>query len=269
MVYGSALLAGGVGYKQSGCLQKLEINVPISGLDRRLNNFKIGIMSDFHDGSWGNSRLIGKAVGHLMALKPDVICLLGDYVDGASHLRKNTLKERPIFNELAKLSAQHGVYAVLGNHDHWIDAPMVTRHLNTENIHVLQNEHKQLANGLVLAGVDDYWEGPSKPRLALKGLAKHQPTVLLSHNPDISHELDKNTPVDIILAGHTHGGQIRIPFCKWAPWVPCSPRYRGQSGLIKERDNLFTFITKGVGTFFLPVRLFCPPDIALLKIFRA
>ena len=264
--YSSIFLSGGLGYQQAGDIETLSVNIPIKGFPNPLQDFTIGILADLHAGAWGNREIITKAIDLLMDTKPDVICLLGDYVDGTkSHDSNNMAKALFVFDELARLSAPGGVYAVLGNHDHWIDANMVIQLLEKNSIRVLNNEHRQLSNGLVIAGVDDYWEGPANPQKALQGIRQDQPTILLSHNPDINTYLAETSPVDLVLSGHTHGGQIRIPFCHRAPWVPSSPKYRGPSGLIRETKDRSTFISKGVGTFLLPVRLFCPPDVSLLR----
>lgn len=266
-VYSGIFLSGGLGYRQSQNLERISIDVPIPNLPNPVSNFTIGILSDFHAGVWGNSKIIGEAIDLMQEAKPDIICLLGDYVDGAlSHDSSAIQNSLFIFDELARLSAPLGIFAVLGNHDHWINAEVVTQLLEKINITVLDNQNIQLPNGLFLAGVDDYWEGPDKLQDALRGLEQDQPTILLSHNPDINQNLVKTDSVNLVLSGHTHGGQIRVPFCNWAPWVPCSPRYRGPAGLLWESKQRATFISKGVGSFLLPLRLFCPPDIAILKL---
>jgi predicted MPP superfamily phosphohydrolase len=134
---------------------------------------------------------------------------------------------------------------------------------------VLDNQAVRLPNGLALAGVDDYWEGPSEPSKAMRGLGGESAVILLSHNPDVNLQLATDKGVKLVLSGHTHGGQIRVPLFNLAPWVPCSPKYRGASGIIRETQHRWTFITKGVGTFFVPVRLFCRPDVGILRLTRA
>ena len=135
---------------------------------------------------------------------------------------------------------------------------------------ILDNQAVHLPNGLALAGVDDYWEGPSEPSKAMRSLDGESAVILLSHNPDVNLQLGKDKGVRLVLSGHTHGGQIRVPLINRAPWVPCSPKYRGTSGLIRETERRWTFITKGVGgTFFIPVRLFCRPDVGILRLTRA
>ena len=131
---------------------------------------------------------------------------------------------------------------------------------------VLDNQGVNLGNGLAVAGVDDFWEGPSRPFEAIKDLEPESVIIMLSHNPDVNIQLRGNKQIRLVLSGHTHGGQIRIPIINWAPWVPCSQKYRGKTGIIRETNYRWTFITKGIGTFFIPVRLACAPDIGILRL---
>ncbi len=265
-VYSSIAATGSVAYASSDNLEILKADVPIKGLSASLDGLSIGVMADFHAGALGTGGVIEKSISSMKKLKPDVITLLGDFVDGAnSHGVQAVDKGLFLFKELESLSAPLGVYAVLGNHDHWADSNRVTKLLKQVNIVVLHNENILLPNGLILAGVDDYW-ARSDPDKALAGVGDGKKVILLSHNPDINHDLRASHPIDLVLSGHTHGGQIRVPFTGWAPWVSCSPRYKNKLGLFRDAGRRWTFISKGIGCFFLPVRLSCPPDIALLRL---
>ena len=266
-VYSTLALTGSVAYGQSDNLEVIKVDVPIAGLPSSCDGFSVGVMADFHAGAWGNREVIAGAISSMQQLRPDCITLLGDYIDGARSHGVHTIdKGKFLFPQLQSLKAPFGVYAVLGNHDHWADSRVVAKLLQQRNILVLKNEHTVLANGLIIAGVDDYWEGPGDAGKALAGIRGDSPVILLSHNPDINEDLGNDNAVRLILAGHTHGGQVRVPFTGWAPWVPCHPRYKGRSGLFRETEKRWGFISKGVGSFLLPVRLSCPPDIALLTL---
>jgi len=260
-------IAGGVGYFSSKRLEVVRADVPLAGLPKRLDGLKIGVVADFHAGAFATEKDILKAIRIVNRERPDLIALLGDYVDGAySHSHKNVKKGSYIFDALKRLNAPLGVYAVLGNHDHWADASLVRKELSRLPIVTLNNQGVSLDNGLAIAGVDDFWEGPSHPFKAIKDLHPESVILMLSHNPDVNIQLKGDGRVRLVMSGHTHGGQIRIPVVNRAPWVPCSRKYRGQSGLIRETDRRWTFITKGVGTFFIPVRLACAPDIGILRL---
>lgn len=266
-VYSSVALTGCIAYGQSDNLEIIQSDVPIKGLPPSFDGFSIGVMADFHAGAWGNREVISDAITAMQQLKPDVITLLGDYVDGVrSHDGQHINNAMFLFQKLGTLKAPFGVYAVLGNHDHWMDRAQITALLSKENIIVLIDNITTLDNGLVLAGVDDYWEGNGNIRKTLAGVRSEQMVILLSHNPDINEELTNNDLIPLVLSGHTHGGQARIPFTNWAPWVPCSSRYKGTTGLFRETERRWSFISKGIGSFLFPVRLSCPPDIAMLRL---
>ncbi len=278
LVYGSIALTGTAAYAQSDNLEIIHSDVVIPDLPPALEGFTIGMMSDFHAGGWGNEKIIIRATAAMRQLKPDLIALTGDFVDRAIG-RKRSIEEifacsDFLFKELASLRAEYGVYAVLGNHDHWTDARQVTRLLSENGITVLFDEHRVLSNGLILAGIDDFWSGSGNVNQALSGIEQRSettglpasPVILLSHNPDVNDALLYDHLVQLVLAGHTHGGQVRVPFTNWAPWVPCDPNYHGKTGLIRETATRVSFVSKGVGCLLLPIRISCPPDIALLRL---
>lgn len=270
IIYSGLATAGGVGYISSKRIEKVHADVSLHGLPKQLDGLKIGVMADFHAGAFVTRKDILKAITAINEERPDLIALLGDYVDGAySHTRRNVEKGSYVFDALQKLHAPLGTYAVLGNHDHWTDPKLVRNKLSRLPLVILNNQSIILKNGLAVAGVDDFWEGPSNPFQAIKNIDQELVILMLSHNPDVNIQLRGDTRVRLVLSGHTHGGQIRIPLIHWAPWVPCSKKYRGSSGLIRETEHRWTFITKGVGTFFLPVRLACAPDIGVVRLRRA
>jgi predicted MPP superfamily phosphohydrolase len=263
-------IGGGVGYVCSKRLEVVRLDVSVRGLTKRLDGLKIGVISDFHAGAFTTRGDITRAVNVVENEKPDLVALLGDYVDGAySHSSKNVKKGGFVFDALKRLKAPLGVYAVLGNHDHWTDAGLVRKELSKLPLSLLDNQGIDLDHGLAVAGVDDFWEGPANTLEAIRNLNSESVIVMLSHNPDVNLQMVEDDRVRLVISGHTHGGQIRIPVINQAPWIPCSWKYRGSSGLMRETEHRWTFITKGVGTFFLPVRLACPPDVGILRLRRA
>jgi uncharacterized protein len=269
----SFIYTGVVSAIAAGCatadeLEEIQGEIRIKGLPDHLDGFRIGVLSDFHAGAYLTEGEIARAVETVNSFQPDVVALLGDYVDGKteSHDLRDLEDSLFLFTALGRLQARHGVYAVLGNHDHWASAPWVKEQLANLGARLLVNEHIRLDNGLVIAGVDDYWVGRARLQKTLHGVPDDAPTVLLSHNPDINRRIPAESPIRIVLSGHTHGGQVRMPFSDRAFWVPCKKKYRNQCGLIQENDARWTFITKGVGTYLLPVRWNCPPDIGILTL---
>ena len=267
ILYSSVAVMGGAGYISSRRLEIVRRDVPMAGLPKRLDGLKMGVMSDFHACGFVRRQDIQESVLMVNHERPDLVALLGDYVDGGnSHSPKSVKKGSYVFDALKGLKAPLGVFAVLGNHDHWADARLVRRELSRIAVVELDDKHIALDHGLAVAGVDDFWEGPARPHKALSGLNGRPVVILLSHNPDVNIQLRGDKSVRLVISGHTHGGQIRIPLINRAPWVPCSQKYRGATGLIRETQDRWTFITKGVGTFFLPIRLACPPDVSILRL---
>jgi len=269
VIYSGFATVCGVGYISAKRLEVVRLDVPLAGLPKKLDGLKIGVMADFHAGPFTRLEDIVYSINLISKEKPDLIVLLGDYVEGGVYRRPNPKKvekEAYVFDALKDLKAPLGIYAVLGNHDHWTDADLVREKLSNLAIPLLDNQNTVLDNGLALAGVDDFWEGPSFPYKALGHLGRESLIILLSHNPDVNLQLKGDDRVRLVLSGHTHGGQIRLPIVNWAPWIPCSMKYRGSSGLMRETDRRWTFITKGVGTFLIPVRLNCPPDVGILRL---
>ena len=270
MVYSSFFLTGATACFSSKRLEVVQSDLLLKELPREADGLKIGIMSDFHSGASGNRENIFHSIAVVNEEKPDLIVLLGDYMDALSHNSKNIESRAYIFDALQRLEAPLGIYTVLGNHDHLIDAAFVQEQLSRLPAVILNNQSVTLDNGLALAGVDDLMEGYPDPLKAIKKLSHKSTTILLSHNPDVNLQLGRDERVSLVISGHTHGGQIRIPFVDWAPWVPCADKkYKVRSGLIRETENRWIFVTKGIGTAVVPVRVACPPDVGILRLRRA
>ena len=250
-------------------LEVVRADVPMTNLPKSLDGLKIGVMADFHAGAFATRSTILQAVSIINAKKPDLVVLLGDYMDTLLKRTYESLEKKTyIFRILKRLRPPLGIYAVLGNHDHYIDAAYVKEKLSDVPAVVLHNQSITLDNGLLLAGVDDLLRGSADPLKATEHLSPESTTILLSHNPDISFQLKRNKCVKLVLCGHTHGGQIRVPFLNWAIYAPCSRHYRRRTGLIRETVHRWTFLTKGIGTSIVPIRVACPPDVGLLRLTR-
>jgi predicted MPP superfamily phosphohydrolase len=265
MVYSSFLLTGAAACFSSKRTEIVRADLFLKELPKEADGLKIGVMSDFHAGAFNNEQSILNSIATINAEKPDLVALLGDYIDAHNNVKKRAY----VFDALKELKPPLGIYAVLGNHDHWIDAEYVQEKLQELPAVVLNNEGLTLDNGIGVAGVDDLLESHADPLKATRDLSKKSTKILLSHNPDVNLQLRGEERVSLVISGHTHGGQIRIPFSNWAPWVPCSgKKYKGPSGLIREKRGHWTFITKGIGTAVLPIRLACPADIGIVYLRR-
>jgi uncharacterized protein len=201
------------------------------------------------------------------ALKPDLVLIPGDLViQGVVGGR--FVPPESIAPELRKLSARLGTYAVLGNHDWWLDAPRVRNSLTRSGIPVLEDSAVSIAaNGkrFWLAGVSDFWEGKHDVRRALSFTGDSAATILFTHNPDIFPDVPST--VTLTIAGHTHGGQVSLPFYG-PPVVPSRYGKRYAAGHIVENGK-HLYVGTGVGTSILPVRFRVPPELLILDLSAA
>jgi uncharacterized protein len=237
-------------------VERLAINLP--RLPPKFDGWRVVQLSDIHHSPFTDAAQIEESVRIANELKPDIVVLTGDYV---SH---ETEYIAPVAEMLGKLNAPHGVYAVLGNHDHWTDAEMVTDLLRAENIKVLINEGFRFeldGDAIWLCGVDDTMVGLTDLDLALAGARYDEFKFLLCHNPSILRQAERRG-VDFIVSGHTHGGQVRL---RQKAEGLIMPRNRRASGL-SSKGNTQVYVSRGIGTVVLPVRYQCPPEISSLEL---
>jgi len=234
-----------------------EISIRLKRLPKKLEGFRIIHLSDIHHSPFTDIEHISRAVEIANELKPDMFVLTGDFV---SH---ETEYIAPMAKVLGELKSEFGTFACLGNHDHWTDGELVTESLRGENITVFINEgFRFMARGASfwLAGVDDYMLGLTDLRSALRGSFPDEMKILLAHNPKILYRAAR-AGVDLMLSGHTHGGQIKLRDDE----KRIMPRRRLKNGLYRRKETQ-VYITRGIGTVVLPMRYGCPPEISLIEL---
>lgn len=237
-------------------VERVEITLP--RLPKKLDRFRILHLSDTHHSPFTDLKHIARAVAVASEFEPDIVALTGDYV---SHEAKYI---SPVAKVLGELRGKYGVFACLGNHDHWTDAGLVTELFRGEGITMLVNEGLRLGNAdgssFWLGGVDDHMVGQTDVAAALKGSYPDEVKILLAHNPVIFRQAVKQR-VDLTLSGHTHGGQVKL-----RDKEKRIIRRRKLSSGLHERKSAQIYITRGIGTVVLPVRYQCPPEISLLTL---
>lgn len=268
----------------SGPLTVEKLTVAIADLPDSLQGTTIVQLSDFHyDGLRLSEKMLAQAIEIANQAEPDLVVLTGDYV---------TDDPTPIYQlveHLKYLRSRAGVYAVLGNHDlcYYHSQRLVTEVLTSIGIRVLWNEIAYpFGSILPLVGLADFWSCEFSPSPVMDQLEPGIPRIVLSHNPDSAEQLQK-WRVDLQLSGHTHGGQIVIP--GWGPvpallkrlrqnypriawrWIPylkeCSQvakHWEWSQGLHQLGINQL-YVNRGLGTYW-PGRLFCPPEVTILKL---
>ncbi|MBN8809200.1 MAG: metallophosphoesterase [Sphingomonas sp.] len=219
------------------------------------------LMSDIHVGSWAmDATRLNRIVGQVAALKPDIVFIAGDFING-SRADSAAAIGPALIAPLARLKPPLGIVAVLGNHDNWTGATAVREQLRRAGVTVLENE--TLVRGpLAIGGVGDQFSHHAQVAAVVAQL-RQQPGghLFLTHSPGIAPLLPD---ASVLLAGHTHCGQARI--LGWYPGrQPYEKRYR--CGIIREGARTVV-VTGGLGTSSVPMRIGVPPDIWLLTLGR-
>lgn len=233
------------------------IEITLKRLPKKLDGFRIVHLSDIHHSPFTSLEHIMRAVRVANRLRPDLFVLTGDYV---SHEREYVT---PVADALAELRAEFGTYACLGNHDHWTDADLVTESFKRAGINMLVNEGLRFTArdaSFWLCGVDDYMVGKTDLKGALRGSFPDEMKLVLAHNPAILRQAARQD-VDLMLSGHTHGGQVRIRDEE----KRILRQRRLTNGLHRRRETQI-YITRGIGTVVLPIRYQCPPEVSLLEL---
>ena len=227
--------------------------------NNQLKGLKIAFISDIHASPKQHEHL-KEIVKQVNSHKPDIILLGGDFVKG--HGIESSMPIKQIADELGNFQAKYGVWGVLGNHDWWYGGEKIAQILKQNGINILMNENVLINNPIkpfYLAGIEDLTTRSPDLFKALNNTQK--PVILLSHNPDIFPKVPSQ--VFLTLAGHTHGGQINIPF--YGP-IFTSSKFGKEYAYGKIEENGHTLIvTKGIGTSILPMRFFCAPEIVIIE----
>lgn len=211
-------------------------------------------LSDIHYGLYLSRLALRRVVDMTLALRPDLIALTGDFVTQSEAFIE------PVCEQLARLRAPLGVYAVLGNHDFRAGAEPLTRGLSRRGITVLRNRHAWLQrNGarIKICGIDDSRQHPDLERAL--GPCGREFTLLLAHNPLVLPEA-AGLGVDFVLSGHTHGGQIKIALA-----APLYRRFAPAGHLRLGCTQMY--VSRGVGKVILPVRVGCPSELASFRLY--
>jgi predicted MPP superfamily phosphohydrolase len=227
------------------------------------DGLRIAVLADLHVGSPHHGlETLRRIVARVNELQPDAVLLLGDLViqgvAGGTFVPPETLAA-----ELGLIRSRVGTFAVLGNHDWWLDSERVADAVRSAGITLLEDTAQEVQLGSArfwLAGVSDYWEGRHDVAAALAQVPAGDPVIAFTHNPDIFPEVPGH--VALTIAGHTHGGQVDLPLLG-PPIVPSKFGQRYASGHVVE-DRRHLFVSTGTGTSILPVRFRVPPEITVL-----
>jgi predicted MPP superfamily phosphohydrolase len=253
---GVGALSGTVAYGYLYERHELELTratVPVVELPPALAGFRIGLITDVHRSRLVPHEDVTRAVTRLMAERPDLIVLGGDYVTWGDRAYVGLSAEA-----LEPLAAPYGVFGILGNHDDDHDMPAA---LARNGVEMLKDARTRLTirhETIDLVGIR-YW---TKRQMDIAGLTRDAApmTILLAHDP---RRLTEAAALDVplVLSGHTHGGQVVLPLIG----AVAAQKFPVVAG-IGRRDRTTMFVSRGVGTIYVPVRINCPPEVAVLTL---
>jgi predicted MPP superfamily phosphohydrolase len=240
-------------------------SIRIDDWPKELAGLRIAIISDIHTGGpFIDDQKLQEIVSRTNALNPDLIVLLGDYMSPNSW-HSHRVEPEVTAAALKNLKAPLGVYAVLGNHDWWYNGEKVRRGFEQNGITVLEDEVAEIKwrdRSFWLVGLADLWTRRQHIAETIAKVPSGAPMIALTHNPDIFPSLPQAVP--LLLAGHTHGGQVSLPLIgRPVTTSNLGPRY--VAGHLFENGH-HLFVTTGIGTSILPVRFRVPPEIVILTI---
>jgi len=229
----------------------------------------IAALSDTHvGGPHVDAARVERIVRRVNALRPELVVLLGDYVDGhAPEAERTPADNQEVLGGIATfagLRPRYGTVAVIGNHDSWFGRSSVTEALQNAGVNALWNRHvviRRSGGPIVVAGIADAWTGEPDFSAALDGAPSDADTIVLSHSPDPFAQMP-NGPA-LMLAAHSHCGQVSVPFVG-RPVLPIENK-RYACHLVEE-NGLRMYVTGGIGTSVAPVRFLNPPEIVLVTI---
>lgn len=259
-------------------LHLTEQAVAIPGIPEAFRGLRIAQLTDLHASWMVDNGLFRHAAQLVAELRPDVIVLTGDFISGSTKFLGGHVGEfdsaalEESLAALSSLRAPLGIYGVLGNHDFWSGAvaieAIMRRYTDAIGVQWLRNRRVTVTRrgaSIDLLGVDDYWEPSCSLDTALRARDPRRVRILLSHNPDINEEIESlGARVDLVISGHTHGGQVVVPLVG-QPVMPSKFGQRYRVGLVADGTRQ-TFIGRGIGHLVAPVRIDCPPEVALLTL---
>lgn len=273
-LWSAGALALYAGEMERHWIEVAERTIRLPNLPAGFDGLRIAQLSDIHLHEYSEDFFLRHAVDKINRLQPEMVFLTGDYVSAGIGTQAYALRAASRCAEILTGLLCKKIYAVPGNHDVVVDGRAVMQLLTRAGVTVLVNDHLPLERGggrIWLAGVDDPVMGWPRPELAMPEAIRNrpdEPILLLCHAPDYADNLlsrGVGHAVSLMLSGHTHGGQVRLPFL--APFdLPALGR-KYIEGFFRV-GNLQLYVNRGLGTVGVPFRFNCPPEITLITLRR-
>jgi len=253
-------------------LEVVHRQIYISGLPAAFDGLTVAQMSDIHLNEFTEPSLVREAVDQINRARPDLVLITGDYVSAEVLPRHLTIEAAwECGSLLSRIDCPHR-YAIFGNHDIWAGEEHVGDALRSNGIPVLKNSHLPIereGSRIWLAGLDDPLYGRPDPDQAVPSSIRNipnEPVILMCHAPDYVDELRSHPAsqaISFVLSGHTHGGQIRLPFIGALHLPPGGQKY--VEGLFRV-DNMQLYVNRGIGSVGVPFRFDCRPEISIFDL---
>src|SRR6266498_243029 len=263
------LATGGTGYGLlvEPSLFKVEnIRLQLNRLPKALSGLRVAQISDIHMGGWMDRERFQEVADIVTAQKPDIVLITGDFLIGHDYNKHSTGALDDLVAVLSPLAKSIPSFAVLGNHDYWTNADAVRQMLASSGIMDLTNAvftFRRNGARLHFCGVDDVWEGTPRLGLIASQLPDGDAAILLAHEPDFADKSARTGKFDLQLSGHSHGGQVVLPF--FGPPILPHLGWKYPNGLYQV-GNMYQYTNRGVGMAKLPIRLNCPPEITIFQL---
>jgi uncharacterized protein len=235
------------------------VSMPLPRLAPEFSGYRVVQLSDIHADRWMTADRLAKIVGRVNRLKPDLVVLTGDFVTGSAE------EFSPNLAALSELHPVDKTLAVMGNHDVWTNSLMIQGVLEAAGVQVLNNQVATLQRKsaqLSIAGVDDVWSKRARLDQVLAALPSEGAAVLLAHEPDFAEQSAATGRFDLELSGHSHGGQVKLPFVKR---ILPPLAYKYPIGQYKVGD-MIQYTNRGIGMSGLPLRFNCRPEITIFTL---
>jgi uncharacterized protein len=236
------------------------VTLPVSRLPAPIEGATACQISDFHVDRDEDLIRLGRAIELINRQQPSLVFLTGDYFSGRETMRRYLM---PFGRELRRLRAGLGVFAIAGNHDHWASFSHIGNTLGAAGIEVLSNESRRLEIGgaaLTIVGIDDLWTRHADPARAFRDVTPDDCTLVLAHNPDTALYTRHLHP-GVMLCGHTHGGVVRLPYYG-SPLKSILRLGKQFYAGLNRYDDFYIYTNRGLGTFWLRVRINCRPEVS-------
>ena len=240
------------------------IEITIPNLAAEFEDFTIVQISDIHADTSMTVKKLARIAKLIDQQQPDIIAITGDFVTLKSDPKTTQLLE----NTFKQFSPKEKTLAVLGNHDHWSNSEKIRSLLHNSNVLDISNYLYTIERNnskLIIAGVDDYWEHKSDLDSVLQQLKQEDnaPAILLAHEPDFADISAATHKFALQISGHSHGGQVRIPFQKPPVLPPFAHKYPVGRYQV---DEMIQYTNRGVGMVLPAVRFNCRPEITVFTL---